>query len=93
MTAWQYAQLAIDASGFTPNDNEITYIWCASDGSHERWSVLNDTDALNRAGKEGWELVTSDRVAGRMNGWTDITTYTFKREVPAMDAQREARLA
>jgi hypothetical protein len=71
MTAWQYAQLKVAYDNrLAAGDARWTIAWHGPDGTtQETTGAYGDVVAeLNRAGKEGWELVDVATLAAEDGG-------------------------
>jgi hypothetical protein len=80
MVTWEYALLVrrrtVEGQGWA-----LTYIWYGPDGSRLDISDYADTAIahLNRAGREGWELVSAAEDVNNLQGSTEVHRYHLKR--------------
>jgi hypothetical protein len=61
----------------------ITFAWYGPDGSRQDVSAYGDTALahLNRAGAEGWELVSAAEDVNNLQGTTEVFRYHLKRPI------------
>ena len=82
MITWEYALLVrrreAQGQGWI-----LTYIWYGPDGSRRDVSAYGDTAIahLNRAGLEGWELVSAAEDVNNLQGTTEVHRYHLKRPI------------
>jgi hypothetical protein len=82
MVTWEYALLVrrrqVEGQGWS-----INFIWYGPDGSRRDISAYGDTAIahLNRAGAEGWELVSAAEDVNNLQGTTEVHRYHLKRPI------------
>ncbi|HEX5596314.1 MAG TPA: hypothetical protein VFX61_09905 [Micromonosporaceae bacterium] len=79
---WEYALLVRRREAMGQNWR-LTYVWYAPDGSRRDISAIADTAIahLNRAGSQGWELVSAAEDVNNLEGTTEVHRYHLKRPV------------
>jgi len=93
MLKWEYAllvrrrQARLDDAGW-----ELTFTWYGPDGAVLDVSPYGDTALahLNRAGAQGWELVSVTEDA-TMQGSSELHRYHLKRVLPSSPPRQRIR--
>ncbi|MBO4208784.1 hypothetical protein GSF22_22635 [Micromonospora echinofusca] len=82
MVAWEYA-LLVRRREVSGQAWRLTYHWYGPDGSRRDVTDYADTAIahLNRAGAEGWELVTAEEDVNNLQGSTEVHRYHLKRQI------------
>ncbi|MGK5676771.1 hypothetical protein ACSNOB_28525 [Micromonospora sp. URMC 106] len=82
MVAWEYALLVRRYQGQGRNFH-VSFIWYGPDGSRRDITAYGDTAIahLNRAGREGWELVSAAEDVNNVQGSTEVHRYHLKRPI------------
>ncbi|MDG4819670.1 hypothetical protein ACGFI4_26030 [Micromonospora carbonacea] len=80
MVAWEYALLVRRYQGQGRNFH-VSFVWYGPDGSRTDITAYGDTAIahLNRAGREGWELVSAAEDVNNVQGSTEVHRYHLKR--------------
>ncbi|GAA4563405.1 hypothetical protein GCM10023176_07300 [Micromonospora coerulea] len=80
MVAWEYALLVRRYQGQGRNFH-VSFVWYGPDGSRTDITAYGDTAIahLNRAGRDGWELVSAAEDVNNVQGSTEVHRYHLKR--------------
>lgn len=83
VTRWEYA-LLVRRRESEGRSWRITFIWYGPDGSRRELFDGGDTAIayLNRAGADGWELVSAEEDVNNLEGTTEVHRYHMKRPIP-----------
>lgn len=81
MVAWEYA-LLVRRREIQGQRYSLTYVWYAPDGSRRDITSYADTAIahLNRAGREGWELVSAAEDVNN-DHTIEVHRYHLKRPI------------
>lgn len=80
VTRWEYA-LLVRRRESEGRSWRITFIWYGPDGSRRELVDGGETALayLNRAGADGWELVSAEEDVNNLEGTTEVHRYHLKR--------------
>ena len=84
MTRWEYALLVRRREVSRAAAGGSAVIWYGPDGSRRELFDGGDTAIayLNRAGADGWELVSAEEDVNNLEGTTEVHRYHMKRPMP-----------
>jgi hypothetical protein len=89
MMTWEYALLVRrrEAEG---QRWRLSFFWYGPDGTREDISGYADTAIahLNRAGGQGWELVSAAEDVNNLEGTTEVHRYHLKRPIAELGGGR-----